>query len=83
MHSRESLREMRAQEHFLFGGVPAQPEPMYAAGSYRLFAEIRHTRRSGGPDPSAPTGNPPNGCPSCGVNGCDPKCDAWHVAQQG
>lgn len=34
-------------EYFLFGGVPAQPEPMYAPGAYLLHAAIRHTRRAG------------------------------------
>ena len=53
MHSIESLREIRAQEYFLFGGVPAQAEPMYSAGAYLLHAAIRLTRHAGEAVPAA------------------------------
>lgn len=47
MHGIESLREIRWMDYFLFGGVPAQPEPMYCLGSYRYSAAVRHTRKTG------------------------------------
>ncbi len=47
MHGNDTLKDIRALEYFLFGGVPAQPEPMYSRGEYYLHAAIRQTRYPG------------------------------------
>jgi hypothetical protein len=47
MHDNITLREIRALEYMLFGGVPAHPEPMYSAGEYRYHGDIMHTRNVG------------------------------------
>lgn len=47
MHDNETLSEIRALEYLLFGGVPAQPEPMFSAGEYSYHADVMHTRNVG------------------------------------
>lgn len=47
MQNEDRLRDIRALDYFLFGGVPAVPDPMYSRGDYYTHqAAIRHTRLS-------------------------------------
>lgn len=46
MQTPERLRDIRALEYLLFGGVPAVPDPMYSRGDYYPHTAIRHTRYS-------------------------------------
>jgi hypothetical protein len=44
MYGLDRLRDIRWLEYYLFGGVPATPEPMYGRGDYHHHGAIRHTR---------------------------------------
>lgn len=57
MCSLERLKEIRALEFFLFGGIPEAPESMFERDSHH-HAEVRRTRRGLATDPETFSSEP-------------------------
>jgi len=54
MYGLDRLRDIRWLDYYLFGGVPATPEPMHGRRDHHHQAAIRYTGYSAGRRPAAP-----------------------------